>query len=207
MGRYEETIRDKRVEKEILEGAIVERKSDEKIGVMTVAGYVYEITEEKVTLLGKRGENPPPDLQESDMEFKLNPSGFTNTDVIVEITTKIELGNNVLQYSTDGTVYARLINALDEVGGVATKVVDKIDKEKPNQANVSFSHTTIDIDTEITATVTQIDNGVSGVNVKGSKWVYTQSSTPIGENEAGGFYVEKFETNTLGRNKKGDCCY
>ena len=210
--RYKQAIEEEIRKGETLEGATVVEKDTTTLRVITKEGYVYEITENKVEYIGKQGENPPPDLQESDIEFKLNPSGFTNTDVAVEIITKTDIGTNILQYSIDGTtwqryssaitfrengtIYARLINSLDEVGGVATKAIDKIDKEDPNQATVSFSVTNIDTDTEMIATVTQSDNGVSGVNLAGSKWVYTQSDTPIGEDETkftGGSFKENPE--------------
>ena len=210
--RYKQAIEEEIRKGETLEGATVVEKDTTTLRVITKEGYVYEITENKVEYIGKQGENPPPDLQESDIEFKLNPSGFTNTDVAVEIITKTDIGTNILQYSIDGTtwqryssaitfrengtIYARLINSLDEVGGVATKAIDKIDKEAPNQATVSFSATNIDTDTEMIATVTQSDNGVSGVNLAGSKWVYTQSDTPIGEDETkftGGSFKENPE--------------
>ena len=210
--RYKQAIEEEIRKGETLEGATVVEKDTTTLRVITKEGYVYEITENKVEYIGKQGENPPPDLQESDIEFKLNPSGFTNTDVAVEIITKTDIGTNILQYSIDGTtwqryssaitfrengtIYARLINSLDEVGGVATKAIDKIDKEDPNQATVSFSATNIDTDTEMIATVTQSDNGVSGVNLAGSKWIYTQSDTPIGEDETkftGGSFKENPE--------------
>ena len=210
--RYKQAIEEEIRKGETLEGATVVEKDTTTLRVITKEGYVYEIAENKVEYIGKQGENPPPDLQESDIEFKLNPSGFTNADVAVEIITKTDIGTNILQYSIDGTswqryssaitfrengtIYARLINSLDEVGGVATKAIDKIDKEAPNQATVSFSATNIDTDTEMIATVTQSDNGVSGVNLAGSKWVYTQSDTPIGEDETkftGGSFKENPE--------------
>ena len=210
--RYKQAIEEEINKGGNLEGATVVEKDTTTLRVITKEGYVYEITENKVEYIGKQGENPPPDLQESDIEFKLNPSEFTNADVAVEIITKTDIGTNILQYSIDGTswqryssaitfrengtIYARLINSLDEVGGVATKAIDKIDKEDPNQATVSFSATNIDTDTEMIATVTQSDNGVSGVNLAGSKWVYTQSDTPIGEDETkftGGSFKENPE--------------
>ena len=137
--RYKQAIEEEIRKGETLEGATVVEKDTTTLRVITKEGYVYEITENKVEYIGKQGENPPPDLQESDIEFKLNPSGFANTDVTVEIITKTDIGTNILQYSIDGTtwqryssaitfrengtIYARLINSLDEVGGVATKAI------------------------------------------------------------------------------------
>ncbi len=215
MDRYQRDIEDEIKKGQTLKDAETIRKSPEKIWVITKEGYVYEITENKVELIGQQGENPPPDLQESDINFNLNPSGFTNTDVIVEITTNIDIQNNILEYSTNGTswqkyeapitfeqngtIYARLINALEETGGVATKAIDKIDKDNPNEATVEFNTTSVDIKSELTATVTQTDRGVSNINIDECKWIYTESSNPLGENEedyTGGFKENPEELKT-----------
>ncbi len=209
MERYKEAIEEEISRKGTLEGARVVVKNPTTLRVITKEGYVYEITEDEVRYIGEQGKNPPPNLQEGDIAFKLNPSGYTNTNVTVEITVNIDIGKNMIQYSKDGTtwekystavtfeknetIYARLINELDEIGGTATKPIDKIDKEDPNQATISFSPASIDTDTEITATVTQSDNGVSGVDMTKCKWVYTDSSTSLEKNEAkftGGFFKE-----------------
>ncbi len=103
MDRYQEEIEKKIKEKGTLEGATIERKSDEKIWVITKEEYIYEITEEKVILLGKKGENPLPTLKQTDLTFKLTPSGYTNQNIMVEIIPKINMDGFTLQYSTDGT--------------------------------------------------------------------------------------------------------
>ncbi len=209
MERYKKAIEEEISRKGTLEGASVVVKNPTTLRVITKEGYVYEITEDEVRYVGEQGKNPPPNLQEGDITFQLNPSGYTNTDVTVELKANIDTGKNTLQYSTDGTtwekystaiifkkngmIYARLINELDEIGGTATKPIDKIDKEDPNQATINFSATSIDTNTEITATVTQSDNGVSGVDMTKCKWVYTKSNTLLGKNEAsytGGFFKE-----------------
>ena len=209
MERYKEAIEEEISRKGTLEGARVVVKNPTTLRVITKEGYVYEITEDEVRYVGEQGKNPPPSLQEGDITFKLNPSGYTNTDVTVEITANIDIGKNMIQYSKGGTtwekystavtfeknetIYARLINELDEIGGTATKPIDKIDKGDPNQATISFSPASIDTDTEITATVTQSDNGVSGVDMTKCKWVYTDSSTSLEKNESkftGGFFKE-----------------
>ena len=198
--RYQEAIEKEIEEGDTFEGTEVERKNDATIKVTTKEGYVYLVTEDEVKYLGKEGETAPPDLQESDIEFKLPSNGYTNTDIEVEIIAKIEMGNNKLQYSTDGTnwtdytekitikengtIYTRLINDLGEIGGSATKDITMIDKELPNEATIQFSATTTDISKSVTATVTQSDKGTSDVDITKCKWIYTTNSNNIGTNEA-----------------------
>lgn len=212
MERYKKAVEEEIEKGGILEGSTVIVKNEITFRVITKEGYVYEITENKVELIGKQGENSSPELQESNIEFRTNPSGYTDGNITVEIITKIELGNNTLQYSTNGTtwekyenaitfeengpIYARIINTLDEIGEVATKTIDTIDREDPNQAIVNFSSTTVDTETEIVATVIQSDNGTSGVNMTKCKWIYTESETELGKNEAsytGGTFKENQE--------------
>lgn len=87
-------------------------------------------------------------MQDGDVTFKLTPSeGYTNQEVTVEIVVNIEMQENILQYSTDGviwksyketftveqngTIYARLVNELYEVGEAVPKEIKIIDKEPP----------------------------------------------------------------------------
>ena len=128
--RYKQAIEEEIRKGETLEGAKVVAKDATTLRVMTKEGYIYEITENKVELLGKQQEN------------------------------------------------------------------EEIDLEDPNQAEVSFTSTTVDTETEIIATVTQSDNGASGVNITRCKWVYTESETPLGKGEVeytGGSFKENPE--------------
>lgn len=198
MDRYEEKIREKTRKGETLEGATIERISDTIIRVTTKEGYVYKVTENEVEYLGKYGENTPPSIQESEIDFNLNPSEYTTENVEVEIVVKIDIEGYTLQYSTDGNnwtnyvekaifnengnIYARLINEIGETGGVATKGIHTIDREDPNRATITFSSRTTDTDNSITATITQTDNGTSGVDFTNSRWKYSTESGEIGAN-------------------------
>ena len=174
----------------------INRKNDETINVVTKEKYVYKITENEIKYIGTQGKNPPPNLQESDITFTISPKDkYTNEDVTVEIIANIEIGKNILQYSTDGNnwsnyekpilvgqngmIFARLINELDEVSGNATENITNIDKDIPNDATISFSTNEILEGQTITATVSQSDN-LSGVDIEKCKWVLTTSNSPIG---------------------------
>lgn len=175
MDRYEDEIKkDKRYEK-------VEREDDETIIVTTKEGYVYKITTDEVEYLGKDGEIKPPDLQESDIEFKVTPEGWTNKVVTVEIKKRNEkIEKYTLQYSEDGTnwqnytkaltradngaIYARLWDGTN-AGGYTTGNVENIDRLKPN----SFTPTATSTTNSITLTGTTTDqektliDGSSGI--------------------------------------------
>ena len=188
---------------------MVERKETEKIWVTTKEGWVYEITENKVELLGQRGKNPPPNLETADITFILDPEGYTNQNVTVEIQLNKEIEGFTLQYSRDankwdnykegekilytenGTIHARLINALEEFGGTASQPIDKIDKKAP-KAVIALNPSTVETGNPITATVTQSDEGGSGVNITKCKWGYTTTDTKtLGENPnsyTGGYF-------------------
>ena len=216
MDRYQEKIEKEIKEGNNLKGATVNRKNDETIYVTTKEGWIYKITEDKVEFLGKKGENPAPDLQESDIELELNPEGYTKGNVKVKIiVTNSELTKYSLQYSKDaqnwsnytgefevsenGPIYTRLMNELEEVGASATKTISNIDREKPNEAEVTFSPTSTDTDNSIIATVAQSDSG-SGVAITSCKWDYRKSDQEIGENEAdykGGTFKSNPEPITL----------
>ena len=209
IARYKEEIKKEIGKGKLLEGASVENRDTTTLMVTTKEGWVYEITENKVELLGKKGENPPPDLQETDIDFILTPSGYTTGNVTVEIKLKIEIQGFVLQYSRDGEnwnnyteeitytengpIYARLINRLEETGQVASKEINKIDK-KPPKAEISLDHPTVEVGDTITATVIQSDEGDSGVNITKCKWGYTTTDIKtLGENPSsytGGYFKE-----------------
>ena len=128
-----------------LREAEVLRKEDNKVRVITEEGYVFDITEDKINYIGIYGKNPPPDITQSDIDFILNPSGWTNGDVSIKVDSKVE-GYN-LQYSKNGdnweeykeeivaeengNIYVRLSNELDEAGEAAVIVITNIDKQEP----------------------------------------------------------------------------
>ncbi len=193
------------------------------IVVETKEGYIYWVTEKKVEYVGKKGENPPPDLlpplspeegEGSNMKFTYTPSTWTNGDVEVEIVTQIE--GYTLQYSTDfviwrdytapivmqenGNIYARLSNRLEETGGYATGNVSNIDRELPESAEISFDKNQVNIGENIIATVIQSDE-LSGINIEKSRWIFTKSNHAIGvdniEEYTGEFKTEEKNKLTL----------
>ena len=152
MDRYEEKIQEEINKEEVLKGATKNRKDDNTILVITEEGWIYKVTENEVILLGDREEYPePPDLEEAEIKFSYEPSGWTNGNVTVTITTKADKFS--IQYTTgdpndknswqsypetgvimteNGNIYARLINELGETTTWATGNVSKIDRTKPN---------------------------------------------------------------------------
>ncbi len=183
-----------------LKGAEINRRNDETIHVITKEKYVYKVTENEVKYIGIQGENPPIDLNKEDITFNITPNiEYTNNDITVEIILNTEIGTNILQYSTDGTtwnnyekpivvsqngaIYTRLINELDEIGEGATENITNIDKQMPNEATIVFSANRVIEGQNITATVTQSDEGVSGIDIEKCKYVFTQSNEEIGTND------------------------
>lgn len=151
MDLYEEKIQEEIEKGDLLEGATKQRKDERIIWVTTKEGWIYQITEEEVSLLGNRTENPePPTLQEAGITFDYNPNDWTKENVKVTITTTAEKFS--LQYtlkdpqdesswnhypstgvdmSENGEIYARLKNNLGETSQWATGEVSKIDRKGP----------------------------------------------------------------------------
>ena len=152
MDRYEEKIQEEINKEEVLKGATKNRKDDNTIFVTTEEGWIYKVTEDEVIFLGGREEYPePPDIQEAEIKFTYEPSGWTNGNVKVSITAKTDKfsiqyaikdpnnGNSWKDYPStgvemteNGNVYARLSNELGEATAWATGNVSKIDRTKPN---------------------------------------------------------------------------
>ncbi len=183
-----------------LNEAEINRRNNETIHVITKEKYVYKIVENEVKYIGIQGENPPIDLTKEDITFNITPNEeYTNQDITIEIIVNTEIGTNILQYSTDGTtwinyekpivvsqngaIYTRLINELDEIGKGATENITNIDKQNPNRATIVFSANKVIEGQNITATVTQSDEGVSGIAIENCKYVFTQSNEEIGTDD------------------------
>lgn len=154
MDRYQKKIEDNSTFKE----AIIKRKNDTTIQVVTKEGYIYIITDEEVKYLGDRNEYPEtPELQEGDIIFDYSPKTFTKDNVTVSITTpktgfKIQYfigepdensqwsdydNNQKVTMTDNGLICARLINALEETNKTpARKDITNIDR-KPPTVNVS----------------------------------------------------------------------
>lgn len=145
MDRYEEEIR----KDNVFEEASIIRKNDETIQVITKEGYIYLVTEESVEYV-ENPEETPPDIQESDIEFIINPSTWTRENV--EVTIKVTLAERyTLQYTIEdpsvednwkdyitavtmtqnGEIYARVKDSSGQISGYATGKVTIIDKTDP----------------------------------------------------------------------------
>ncbi len=203
MNRYEEEIRRDRIFEKAQEIKQLENTESITIQVTTEEGWIYWITEEGVELKGKQGEDIPPDLntdlETGNVEFIYEPTKWTNTKVKVEIRTKIE--GYQLQYSIDQgntwenykevfevennntAIYARLMNHLGEVGGIATGNIENIDRLKPKIfiPQVETTETTITLKgNTIDEPQTQID-GCSGVQ----KYYFSKDNGITWEPESG----------------------
>ena len=223
--RYLDEFEKEILKEEIFQDAEMNRRNAETLIVVTKEKYVYKITENAVSYIGKQGENPAPDLQESDITFNITPQKeYTNTNVMVEIIANFKIGTNSLQYSMDGTtwkdygepitieensaIYVRLINELGEVGNSATKNITKIDKQEPQEAIITFNKTRLTEGETVVATVTQSDNGVSGVDITNCKYVFTTNNGAIGTSDTskytgGTFKKEVGEELTINCTKAG----
>ena len=155
MKRYKEEIeRD-----EMFKNANVDLSDDNtKLKVVTEEGYTFKITKDKVEYVGNNVEIEEPDLQEGEITFSYNPSTPTKSSVEVTIETKTELGNNWIEYSTDGNswgkyerpitvtdnckIYARLRNNIGPSTNTATGNVENIDKLDPNEPTLQVTEVT-----------------------------------------------------------------
>lgn len=227
MKRYKKAIEDEISKAGTLEGATVINRDPTTLRVITKEGYVYEITEDEVSYVGKQGENPPPTITTADIDFILDPEGYTNTNVTVEIRPNINMEGFTLQYSRNtqdwtnytmgdkitytenGWIYARLINPLDEVGGSATKPINTIDRDKPNEATIVFNKNSISAGETLTATVTQSDEGTSGLDLANCRYIFTTTETELKTDDAlkytDGNFTDETQTLTLNSNKVGAC--
>ncbi len=122
----------------------------------------------------------------------LNPTTATNGNVTVTIT-KANV-SDTLEYSTNGTtwnsytteltvtsnltVYAREIDAANNVSSQATQIISNIDKTLPQNAIMNLTTTP----TKINGTITIADSG-SGINVSQSKYIVTTQSTLYSTND------------------------
>ena len=182
MDKYEEEIKKDEAFKE----AEVTRKDDETIEVVTKEGYEFEVTKDKVEYIGEGegGESTgneentgntsntentgdtentvgdeevaPPDLQQSDIDSTIIPNTYTNQEVTVKITSKIDgytlqyskYGTDNWEYYTDkitaehnGVIYVRLWNG-KEAGGYTTVNIGNIDRLDPKEFSLNVKEVT-----------------------------------------------------------------
>ena len=137
---------------------------DEEAKVRTKEGYIFLITGDGIEFVGK-GEDvvKPPDIQQANVNFKLEPEGWSNTSIKVAIEANLE-EQFKLQYSLDTinwydylkpveitenkTIYACIRNAIGEQGNYASRKIETIDKVNPKdfepQLIVTTNSITID---------------------------------------------------------------
>ena len=148
---------------EMFEGSTVDIINSKTIQVVTKEGYNFKVTREDVEYLGKGEieiEEPEiPELQEGDITFTCNPTTPTNGDVEVTIETKIELGENWIEYSINngalwikyenpitvdknGKIEARISNNAGSSVNTATQNVTNIDKLAPNEPTLGVTGVT-----------------------------------------------------------------
>ncbi len=152
---------------EIIEG---EDGKEEKLRIVTQEGYVFDVTEEEVTYLGKTGEKglePLPDILDGSIEIDAEPTYWTNDKVIISIkineNMKEKLKGLIIEYTTDetgktgwqeydennkpemttnGTIIARLKNSIgDKSKYTATETITNIDKIDPDKPSIALQGT------------------------------------------------------------------
>ena len=97
--------------------------------------------------------------------------------------------------SNGDIIYARLYDGVSSGDWANVQVSD----DKAPSATIDFNKTTVETTDELTATVTQTDEG-SGVNISQTKWVFNTEAGEIGTEAAsytGGTFTETPETITL----------
>ena len=104
----------------------------------------------------KTVDDTPPDLNSSNVTFKQNPTGWTNGSVTVTATTTVSgytlqtsknasswSNTNTQTFTTNGTMYARLINSSGTAGDYASYNVTNIDKTKPTTTGATATTNSI----------------------------------------------------------------
>ena len=163
-------------------GSKVEKKTETSLWVETPEGFVFEVTEEEVKYLGRKGEKMPPQIADGQIQVNIKPSGWTNQAVTVELinTQADEESTDTLWYSTEDQpseendedwelytgpfkvsenythIWGKLKNIIEEVGPAKDlKTVDHIDKEDPDQLSIETSDVT---SKSVTVTATAHDH-------------------------------------------------
>ena len=160
MDRYEAAIKK---EKTFEKAKEVKRVDEGTVKVVTEEGYVFEVTDQGVKYLGKQGTNPMPDVNQANIKIDYEPKTPTKNDVKVTISTTLEgykieytTGNpgdestwkkyddkTEIIMQTNGNIYARLRNNLEEVTNKYTNgIISNIDKLEPNPFNAEIVEST-----------------------------------------------------------------
>lgn len=157
-------------------------------------------------------------LTKENTTFTYTPSGWTNGNVEVTVTTTVTgfilqvsadgmnwINGNKLTYSENGIVFARLVDSDEQTTDYITDEVTNIDKASPiviiNFIRHSVSGNTITLN----AKVTQKDI-LSGLNISKCKWALTNSNSKLGVDPrryTGGTFSSATQNISLTMNKAG----
>ena len=176
-------------------------------------------------------EKKPLDLQDKDIDLKITPSGFTDSDVKVEIIVNIDIKGYILQYATkspeseaswknysgpitfkeNGPIYARLTTKTGKIGGVATRNVTNIDRQAPTAPTISFASGTAGTNgwyrSDVELTITPGVDELSGIEkttyeVTGSQTTPETEGTTVRITEEGTSYVTAYVYDRAGHKTK-----
>ena len=201
-------------------------KTWEPKGGQKEVSYTFKISEDKeypirvkaVDNAGNEAESTTKIQEESYIQISQVPTGWTRNEVSINIYTSEEIGGATLQYRTktasgwttwknytnsftvsenNTVIQARILDGTREVT-VASHTVLNIDKVNPKDAKIVLSTQNTFTNTNITATVTHIDNE-SGPNIEICKWVYNNNPDKIGitANYDGGTFEKNGEKINL----------
>ena len=214
--RYKEEI----LEEEMFEGSTVDIINNKMLKVITKEGYTFRVTRGKVEYLGKGDieiEEPEiPELQEGDITFSCNPTIPTNISVEVTIETKIELGENWIEYSINngatwtkyenpiivtrnGEIQARISNSTSSSVNAASVDITNIDKLEPNEPTLGITEVT---ENSITVTANSTDRPetpeYSNSGIKGYQFSKDNGSTwePTTPQASGTYTFSNLTANT-----------
>ena len=172
---------------------------------------------------GGSGNNnlPPLHLNEANIKFEYNPSGWTNQDVTVKAIPNMNIEGYTIQtskntivwnnsdtqtFKQNGTIYVRLFNG-KQYGAVAVANIENIDKTKPIITEVTANTYSI------TIKATDEASGIIGYSVTENEQepttfetcenTKTFSTTVTGKKQGQTYYVwVKDEAGNISENKK-----
>ena len=211
-------INDKEADVELIENNTEDGNAITKYQITTTEGYLVEIVlTEKATgatiTVGDIEESTSPlprivvkelTSTSSSITIKVEVSKIENGEItyLYKLVTSETWSDPVKMTGMEATITGLETGKLYDIRIVAknengSKSVDKTmatgDDIAPQEPTVTFSGTTVEINKEMTATVTLKDNE-SGIDVSKSKWIFNQTSTAIGTAESN--YANTFTSET-----------
>ena len=211
-------INDKEADVELIENNTEDGNAITKYQITTTEGYLVEIVlTEKATgatiTVGDIEESTSPlprivvkelTSTSSSITIKVEVSKIENGEItyLYKLATSETWSDPVKMTGMEATITGLETGKLYDIRIVAknengSKSVDKTmatgDDIAPQEPTVTFSGTTVEINKEMTATVTLKDNE-SGIDVSKSKWIFNQTSTAIGTAESN--YANTFTSET-----------